>query len=64
MTTAQLQAMQAGRRRADRERLRNAIDRVRNYERWLRTGSVLRRIPEIPSDADYRIARNAGATRR
>lgn len=59
-----VQDLQDGRRRAQAERRLNAISRVRNYERWLKAGSLLRAIPEIPSDADYRIARNAGATRR
>jgi ferric-dicitrate binding protein FerR (iron transport regulator) len=58
----QLAKMREGRQRAERQRRREAIARVRAYEAWLKAGSVLRRIPAIPSDADYRTAR--GQVRR
>jgi hypothetical protein len=57
MTARQQQAMAAGRARAQQQRVANAIERVRKYTLWLATGSDPRTIPEIPSDADYRMAR-------
>lgn len=35
----------------------SAVARVRAFQRWLRAGSPLSRIPEVPSDNDYRLAR-------
>lgn len=54
LTKAQQDAMARGRKRADAVKRREARVRVRAYQRWLSKGG---RIPEIPSDADYRIAR-------
>ena len=58
------QAMREGRERARAERRRRAVARVRAYERWLCSGSALRTIPPIPSDAEYRAARAAGEEQR
>ncbi len=57
MTARQQQAMAEGRRRAQQQRIANAIERVRRFTLWLAQGSDPRTIPEIPSDADYRMAR-------
>lgn len=46
-----------GRLAAQRRRRNEAIRRVRAYQRWLKSGSDLRRIPAIPSSADFWIAR-------
>jgi len=53
------EAMREGRERRQPARREEAITRVREYERWLRSGSVLRDIPAIPTDQDYRVARAA-----
>lgn len=57
LTSQQKTALRKGRERATRQRRRDAIRRVARYQAWLKAGSNLRSIPEIPSDADYRIAR-------
>ncbi len=57
-------AMQKGAARYRREQRREAIRRVVVFERWLRTGSRLRDIPAIPTDADYALARAAGKVPR
>jgi hypothetical protein len=57
-------AMKKGRERHLREQRREALARVAAYERWLKAGSRLREIPQIPSDADYAIARSAGRVKR
>jgi hypothetical protein len=64
MDAAQQKALQAGRARAERERRRAGIRRVVVFERWLAVGSKLRDIPEIPTDADYALARAAGKIKR
>ena len=57
-TPEHLRKMREGRLRAQRERERDAIHRVRQFTAWLKAGSVLRDIPrELPTDADYAIAR-------
>lgn len=53
-------AMQEGRERAARKRREEAVQRVQEFEAWSRSGEI-RGIPEIPTDADYRAARAAGA---
>jgi hypothetical protein len=57
MNAAQKRAMQQGRERYQRERQARAIARVEAFRAWLAGGSVLRAIPEIPSDADYAASR-------
>lgn len=64
LTKTDLAKLAAGRRARAAQERRDRIRRVRNYERWLAQGAVLRKIPQIPSDADYVVARQAGATRR
>ena len=61
MRQAQQDAMREGRARAHQQRIANAIERVRAYRHWLATGSDPRRIPEIPSDQDFRLARGRQA---
>lgn len=58
MTTRQLAAMEAGRVRAARIRRRDAVARVRAFEQWSPRG-VIAGIPVIPSDADFKMAREA-----
>jgi hypothetical protein len=60
LTAEHKKALAAGRRRKQTEDRKAAIARVDAYERWLKRGSVLRQIPPIPTDADYRKARDAG----
>lgn len=69
MTDQQLAAMAAGRQRAQVRRQRHAVERVQAFKRWLAAESkalasgdrehwreILRAIPAIPSDRDYRLA--------
>ena len=56
MTTA----LKQGHKRWVAEQRKAAIARVVAYERWLRAGSKLRDIPAIPSNDDYKKAREAG----
>jgi hypothetical protein len=44
-------------RQAQAVRRRDAVRRVRAYERWLKAGSPPGCCPPIPSNADYRAAR-------
>lgn len=53
-----------GKQAAKKERDRNRIMRVKVYEAWLRAGSDVRDIPEIPSDDDYAHARTKGIALR
>lgn len=57
MNSAQIRAMQDGRKRSARERERDSIYRVRAYTKWLKAGSNLRTMPDLPTDADYALAR-------
>lgn len=63
MDATQKQALAEGRARQLREHRREAIRRVKAYQAWLRSGSKTKRIPAIPSDADYGIYRNATRAR-
>lgn len=38
------------------------VERVRAYQAWLRAGSPLRGIPDIPRNADYRAFRRETGT--
>lgn len=58
--SATTSALQQGQRRYRQERRKDAIRRVRAYQRWLKAGSDFRAIPAIPSDHDFKIARAAG----
>lgn len=60
LSPTQLRKMQQGRERARRQAERDAVARVRAYQRWLKAGSKLRDIPEIPSKGDYKIAQRRG----
>lgn len=53
MRPEHIAAMQAGRRAAADARRQSAEARVEAFRAWLRAGSVLRDIPEIPTDADF-----------
>jgi hypothetical protein len=58
MNDAQKRALARGRERAARARRREAVRRVENYKAWLAIGSPFdRRMPTVPTDSDYRIAR-------
>jgi hypothetical protein len=61
MSPEQLRRMQAGRERAQREREVESVRRVGEYRRWLLAGSPSQRIPEVPSDGDYAVARRRAA---
>lgn len=52
-------ALKAGRERAKRQRRREAVKRVRAFQRWCKRGSPMGagQVPPIPSNADFRIAR-------
>lgn len=52
--------MQRGRIRARTRKEREAISRVRAYEAWLREGGNFRRMPPVPRDWEFRVARKAG----
>jgi hypothetical protein len=59
-------ALASGRRRYQRQQRREAIARVRAYQKWLRDGSSFRtigRLGKLPTDNDYEVARRAGAIR-
>lgn len=68
LTNAQrLSRLRAGKAKADARKRRESIARVKAYQAWLawvleadRRGvpfvAQLRRMPEIPSDHDYRVA--------
>lgn len=53
MSDAHKAALAEGRRRAAKQRASGGNDRVRAYLKWLRSGSKLREIPTVPSDADF-----------
>lgn len=54
LTITHKQALLDGRRRAYKRRHAEAIRRVNAWQQWLRAGSPIRSIPEVPTDADYR----------
>ena len=56
LTDGHLEAMKEGRQRFLVEKRERAIQRVKVYRDWLAAGSVVRDVPEIPSDADFRAA--------
>jgi hypothetical protein len=56
--------LKAGRERAAKQRKREAIARVKAYERWLAKGAPLKDIPTVPSNNDYAVARAAGKVNR
>jgi hypothetical protein len=72
VTEKQKNAMQKGRERQIRAAKKSSINRVKKYRAWLARDvevSTLRRrgepakrerMPSIPSDHDYKIARDAG----
>lgn len=51
--------MQRGAQRVRQQHRRTAVRRVRAYQQWLKSGSPLNRVPVIPSDHDFKIARDA-----
>lgn len=55
--SAEPKALADGRRRYQDMRRRQAVKRVREFQRWLKRGSPLGRMPAIPSSADFRIAK-------
>jgi hypothetical protein len=57
MTPAQQSAMRAGKIRAQQQRVGEAIEKVRRYLLWTANGSDPRTIPEVPSSAEFRMAR-------
>jgi hypothetical protein len=40
-----------------RRRRREALARVKAYRAWLEAGSDLRRMPAVPTDSDFKLAR-------
>jgi hypothetical protein len=59
-------ALASGQRRYQAQQRREAIARVRAYQKWLADGSSLKtigRLEKIPTDNDYEVARRAGAVR-
>ena len=63
LSAAHKRAMAQGRERARREEQKDSKKRVVTYRRWLANGSVLKEIPEIPSDSDFARLRSAEAIR-
>lgn len=57
MSESHKAAMQAGRRRMLDAKAEHARRRVEAFTTWLKAGSRLRDIPEVPTDDDYRLAR-------
>jgi hypothetical protein len=53
-----------GLKKAAALRSREAIARVKAYEKWLKSGSDFKKMPEVPSDNDYKLARAKGAVNR
>lgn len=59
--------MQKGRARAGEQRRQEAIDRVIQFQKWNKEDAETGRpgarkpIPQVPSDADYDLARKSGA---
>lgn len=52
-----MNALEVGRRKHVTEQRKRAIARVRVYENWLRSGARMARIPPIPSDNDFKVAK-------
>lgn len=52
-------AMAEGRRRAQERREREAVKKVRAYQAWCHAGADFRTMPEVPKDAEFRMARRA-----
>lgn len=52
-------AMAEGRRRAQQRKQREAVKKVRAYSAWCRSGGDFRSMPEVPKDAEFRMARKA-----
>lgn len=52
-------AMAAGRERARKARQRDAIRKVRAWNKWLTSGADFRTEPPRPRDAEFRLARKA-----
>lgn len=52
-------AMAEGRRRAQERRQREAIKKVRAFKAWCSAGGDFRTMPEVPKDAEFRMARRA-----
>jgi hypothetical protein len=63
MDEAHKKAMQKGRERVNREKRKEAVKRVEAWTKWLKAGSDLKKIPEVPTDADYRIYRQVKGIR-
>jgi len=68
LTEEQLQAMRAGRERAQQRRREEAQHRVSNFQAWLREDATARvqgrrspMMPAIPSDNDYALVRGDAA---
>lgn len=53
MSAKQPAELRRGLERWRREDRRRSVARVDAYKRWLRRGSKVSEIPEIPSDTDY-----------
>jgi uncharacterized protein with GYD domain len=53
LTPEHIKAMQEGRRRAAATNKNAGAKRVADYTAWLKAGSNLLQIPEIPKDSDY-----------
>jgi hypothetical protein len=50
----------AGRERAREAADNQAVTRVIVWKQWIKDGSPIRRVPEVPSDTDYDIFRRKG----
>lgn len=70
LTAEHKKALKEGRLRAERERKRAAVARVRTFRKWLGQSAAAQAkgrkappIPEVPTDADYKTWRaNGGRT--
>ena len=58
-----LAALAEGRRKARTVRQDNAVDTLRAYRKWLLAGSPLGHMPQVPTDTQYELARDAGEPR-
>ena len=53
-------AQPAALREYQAQRRREAIARVEAYRAWCKAGGDVRTMPEVPRDADFKLARSAG----
>lgn len=63
MNTAQIAKMQRGREKHRETAAQESCKRVTAFILWLETGSVLRSIPPIPTDAEWAVARSRGVVK-